>query len=92
MLIETLRLTHDDCEGYAIQVDGELEFEYYTQYDTLEVANFAGDHMDVLALGSLLCKTYKAGLDAHGQGEVTLKKYETGNLEEYFDFTKGGNE
>lgn len=31
MKIETLRLADDESEGYAIRIDGELIFEYFTR-------------------------------------------------------------
>lgn len=92
MHIETLRLTHDECEGYALKIDGELVFEYFTEYYAREDSTLDRDHKDVLALGGLIYRTYRAGVDTRGQGEVTLKKCETKNREEYDNFAFGDNE
>lgn len=90
MLIETMRLTHTECEGYAVRIDGGLVFEYFTQYDTLEAANLEGDHQDVLALGALLNTVYMEGVATDGQGDVNLIRHETSDREEYFEFALEG--
>lgn len=86
MLIETLRLMDDKCEGYAIRINGKIAFEYFTQYDALEDANLIHGHQDVLSLGTLLY-TLVAAMD--GQGDANIIHHTTENREEYFNFTKG---
>lgn len=89
MHIETMRLTHPDCEGYAVNIDGKPVFEYYTQYNAPNVARLNCDHMDVLLVGHLLYDAYKAGMNTNGMGEVTIRKRETEDYERYFQFTEG---
>lgn len=90
MLIETLRLTHHECEGYAIRIDGKLVFEYFNQYDAMADATLDRDHRDVLALGPLLNTVYMEGVATSGKGYVTLTRNETENPEEYDNFTLEG--
>lgn len=90
MRIETLRLTHDECEGYAIRIDGKLVFEYFTEYYAREDSTLDRDHKDVLALGILLNTVYMEGVATDGEGDVTLTRNETENREEYDNFTEGG--
>lgn len=86
MLIETLRLVHHECEGYALKIDGKLKFEYFTQYDARADSILDRDHMDVLALGAILKQTYMDGVKTGGKGQATLTRRETESPEEYIDF------
>lgn len=90
MHIETLRLTHYECEGYAIRIDGKLVFEYFTEYYAREDSTLDRDHDDVLALGVILKQTYMAGVRTNGKGQATLTRRETESREEYDNFTEGG--
>lgn len=90
MLIETMRLIDDECEGYAIRIDGETEFEYFTHYDALEDANLTRGHNDVLFLGEIIKDAHHAGSLSDGTGRDILEQRETRDREEYFEFVLGG--
>lgn len=92
MRIETLRLTHDECEGFAIRINGKTVFDYFTQYGAREDATLDRDHYDVLALGILLNTVYMEGVKTNGKGQVTLTRHGTKDREEYIDFAAGFDE
>lgn len=92
MEIETLRITDSECEGYAIRINGRIEFEYFTQYDAREDAYLDRDHKDILELGEVIRDAYWTGVLTDGRGHVTLEQRETKNRDEYFEFTLKNNE
>ncbi|WP_347031737.1 hypothetical protein [Brevibacterium paucivorans] len=83
MLIETLRLMDGECEGYAIRIDGNIEFEYFTRHKVPEDNTFNTGHSDILDLGEILAAMYMTGVETHGEGQVMLKQFETTSLERY---------
>ena len=87
MKIETLRLADDESEGYAIRIDGELIFEYFTQYDAREDSYLDRDHKDVLNLGEIIKDAYWTGVLTDGGRQAALDQRETTSQEEYLEFT-----
>lgn len=74
MLIETLRLFDEDCEGYAIRIDGQVVFEYFTHYDTQVDAVLDRDHCHVLVIAELLQIAYMEGVKTAGEGRATVQR------------------
>lgn len=87
MKIETLRLVDSESEGYAIRIDGELIFEYFTQYDAREDSCLDRGHKDVLNLGEIIKDAYWTGVLTDGGRQATLDQRKTASWEEYLEFT-----
>lgn len=85
MKIETLHLYNDECEGYAVKIDGATVFKYANQFDAPEDSTLLRDHSDVMSIPKLLLIAYGKGT-LSDDVSLTVEEHKTGDSDEFYDW------
>ena len=85
MKIETLHIYNDECEGYAIKINGTTVFRYVNQFGAPEDSTLLRNHSDVMSIPELLLIAYSKGI-LSDDVLFTVDERETENSDEFYDW------